>query len=107
MGILDQFVDFLNLLGGQFPPLIGAMMVDYFILKSDRKVRDESQRRNALHDEAQTKNFGWDAIIDSLVGAVAEYYVTYGVQALNSIITVCLIYFVLSFIKGQITSQDR
>jgi len=30
-----------------------------------------------------TKNFGLNAIIANLVGAVAGYYVTYGVQALN------------------------
>ncbi|MEB6536498.1 cytosine permease [Pantoea stewartii] len=106
MGILDRFVDFLNLLGVLFPPVIGVMMVDYFILKSDRKVLDESRRRNALPDEAQTKNFGWNAIIASLLGAVAGYYVTYGVPALNSIIAGCLMYLVLNFIKGQMTSRD-
>ncbi len=106
MGILDRFVDFLNLLGVLFPPVIGVMMVDYFILKSDRKVLDESRRRNALPDESQTKNFGWNAIIASLLGAVAGYYVTYGVPALNSIIAGCLMYLVLNFIKGQMTSRD-
>ena len=107
MGILDRFVDFLNLLGVLFPPVIGVMMVDYFILKSDRKLLDESRRRNALPDETRTKNFGWNAIIASLAGAVAGYYVTYGVPALNSIIAGCLMYLMLTFIKGLITSKGR
>lgn len=34
MGILERFVDFLNFLGVLFPPIIGVMLVDYYILRT-------------------------------------------------------------------------
>lgn len=70
MGILDRFTDFLNLLGVLFPPVIGVMLVDYFILKTDRRVLDQSQVTGTLPADIQTKKkwlagyniqYGWRA----------------------------------------------
>ncbi|MEI7066067.1 cytosine permease, partial [Dickeya chrysanthemi] len=50
IGILDRFVDFLTLLGVFFPPIIGVMLVDYYILRTSRAQLDESRRRGELPD---------------------------------------------------------
>ena len=76
IGILDRFVDFLNLLGVLFPPVIGVMLVDYFILRSDREVLDASRRNGTLPDEIKTKKIGWLAIAASLLGGVSGYCIT-------------------------------
>lgn len=107
IGILDRFVDFLNLLGILFPPVIGVMLIDYFFLKSDRAVLDESKRSNNLPDDSQTKNFGWSAIVASLIGALTGYYVTYGVPALNSIFAGCLAYLLLVYFSKLIGSSGE
>ena len=86
LGILDRFVDFLNLLGVLFPPVIGIMLLDYFILRTDRSVLDASRAADALPEESQTDSTGWRAIAASLVGALVGYFFTAGVPAINSII---------------------
>lgn len=45
LGILDRFVDFLTVLGVVFPPIIGIMLVDYFILRSHRHIWIRLARR--------------------------------------------------------------
>ncbi|SQI45197.1 cytosine permease [Serratia plymuthica] len=37
LGILDRFVDFLTVLGVVFPPIIGIMLVDYYLLRTHAK----------------------------------------------------------------------
>lgn len=86
LGILDRFVDFLNLLGVLFPPVIGIMLLDYFILRTDRSVLDASRAADALPEESQTDSTGWRAIAASLAGALVGYFFTAGVPAINSII---------------------
>lgn len=102
MGILDRFIDFLNLLGILFPPVIGIMLVDYFVLKTDRKVLDATRALSELPDESQTKKTGWNAIIASLMGALAGYYVTAGVPAVNSIIAGISVYVLLALLGRYI-----
>lgn len=92
IGILDKFVDFLNLLGVLFPPVIGVMLVDYFILRSDREVLVASRQNGQLPDEMKTKKIGWLAITASLTGGISGYCITVGVPAVNSIIVGCLFY---------------
>jgi cytosine permease len=92
IGILDRFVDFLNLLGVLFPPVIGVMLVDYFILRSDREVLDATRRNGTLPDEIKTKKIGWLAIAASLLGGVSGYCITIGVPAVNSILVACIFY---------------
>lgn len=98
LGILDRFVDFLNLLGVLFPPVIGVMLFDYFVMKSDRTILDRSREQGGLPDESETKTTGWAAIVASLIGAAAGYYLTWGVPAVNSIVAGCVAYWVLSMV---------
>ena len=95
LGILDRFIDFLNLLGVLFPPVIGIMLLDYFILRTDRKVLDASRVAETLPTESQTAASGWRAIAASLAGALVGYYFNAGIPAINSIIAGCLAYLLL------------
>lgn len=98
MGILDRFIDFLNLLGILFPPVIAIMLVDYYVLKTDRNLLDISRKQGLLPNVKDTKKTGWNAIIASFAGGLAGYYVTAGVPAVNSIIAGISVYFLLAFV---------
>lgn len=101
LGILDRFVDFLNLLGVLFPPVIGVMIFDYYVLRTDRKVLDESRANGRLPGDSETTKTGWSAISASLIGALAGYYITMGVPAINSIIAGCLAYWILNAVTKR------
>lgn len=97
MGILDRFIDFLNVLGILFPPVIAVMLVDYFILRSDRQLLNVSKGNNELPPDTHKK--GWNAIVSSIAGAVAGYFITVGVPALNSIIVASAMYWIIATIQ--------
>ncbi|KMJ43837.1 allantoin permease [Xenorhabdus khoisanae] len=90
LGILERFVDFLTVLGVVFPPIIGIMLVDYYILRSHRKVLDESREQGALPRETPT--IGWAAIIASVIGSVIGLGIDWGVPAINSLLLSSLSY---------------
>ncbi|MDC9598219.1 cytosine permease [Xenorhabdus anantnagensis] len=90
LGILERFVDFLTVLGVIFPPIIGIMLVDYYILRSHRKVLDESREQGVLPHE--TPPIGWAAIIASIIGSVIGLGTSWGVPAINSLLLASLAY---------------
>ncbi|TKY82096.1 cytosine permease [Pectobacterium polonicum] len=94
-GILDRFIDFLTLLGVLFPPIIGVMLVDYYILRTHRTLLDTSRAEGQLPDSAQTPLIGWPAIIASTVGAIVGLAFEWGVPAFNSLLAASLIYLVI------------
>ncbi|MDC9582823.1 cytosine permease [Xenorhabdus sp. PR6a] len=90
LGILDRFVDFLTVLGVVFPPIIGIMLVDYYILRSYRKILDESREHGTLPYETPT--IGLAAIIASAIGSVIGLITDWGVPAINSLLLASLTY---------------
>ncbi|KFX20520.1 cytosine permease [Pectobacterium betavasculorum] len=94
-GILDRFIDFLTLLGVLFPPIIGVMLVDYYILRTHRTLLDTSRAEGQLPNIAQTPLIGWPAIIASLVGAVVGLAFEWGVPAFNSLLAASLLYWII------------
>ncbi|MBI6549665.1 cytosine permease [Xenorhabdus lircayensis] len=90
LGILERFVDFLTVLGVVFPPILGIMLVDYYILRSHRKVLDESRQQGTLPNETPT--IGWAAIIASLIGSVIGLGADWGVPAINSLLVASVAY---------------
>ncbi|MEQ1974858.1 cytosine permease [Xenorhabdus sp. SGI240] len=90
LGILERFVDFLTVLGVVFPPIIGIMLVDYYILRSHRKILDKSREQGALPPETPT--IGWAAIIASVIGSVVGLEAEWGVPAINSLLLASLAY---------------
>ncbi|OQP34382.1 cytosine permease [Pantoea latae] len=90
LGILDRFVDFLELLGVIFPPVLGVMIVDYYLLKTDRQTLAQSRDSNALPPSSQP--IGWPALIASVAGGATGLLVERGVPVFNSIIVACVVY---------------
>ncbi|MGM3172862.1 purine-cytosine permease family protein [Dickeya lacustris] len=95
IGILDRFVDFLTWLGVFFPPVIGVMLVDYYLLRTSRRLLDDSRREGALPDEKHTPAIGWMAIVASLVGSGVGAFTDWGIPALTSLLAASLLYGVL------------
>lgn len=92
LGILDRFVDFLTVLGVVFPPIIGIMLVDYFILRSHRHILDKTRAEGKLPDDSQTPVIGWAAIIASIVGSIVGLVTEWGIPTINSLLAASLIY---------------
>ena len=90
LGILDRFVDFLTVLGVVFPPIIGIMLVDYYLLRSHRKITDESRRTGQLPNETPT--IGWAAIVASIAGGAVGLATEWGVPTINSLVAASLLY---------------
>ncbi len=53
LGILDRFVDFLTVLGVVFPPIIGIMLVDHYLLRSHRKIPTRAAARASCQTKRQ------------------------------------------------------
>ncbi|RJL46334.1 cytosine permease [Pectobacterium carotovorum] len=94
-GILERFIDFLTLLGVLFPPIIGVMLVDYYILRTHKTLLETSRAEGQLPDSAQTPLIGWPAIIASTVGAIIGLAFEWGVPAFNSLLAASLLYLVI------------
>ncbi|MBN3264353.1 purine-cytosine permease family protein [Pectobacterium brasiliense] len=94
-GILDRFIDFLTLLGVLFPPIIGVMLVDYYILRTHKVLLETSRTEGLLPDSAQTPLIGWPAIIASIAGAIVGLAFEWGVPAFNSLLAASLLYWLI------------
>lgn len=105
-GILDRFVDFLELLGVIFPPILGVMIVDYYVLKTDRQTLALSRTSDAL--PATSQLIGWPALIASVAGAATGLLVERGVPVLNSMLVACVIYLLTApLLKRSSSSQEK
>lgn len=102
LGILDRFVDFLTVLGVVFPPILGVMLVDYFLLRSHRAALDASRQLGQLPQE--TPLIGWAAIIASIVGSVIGLVTEWGVPTINSLLAASVIYWLFKRLFGRATS---
>ncbi|KHN56499.1 cytosine permease [Pectobacterium fontis] len=96
MGILDCFVDFLTLLGVFFPPVIGVMLIDYYVLRSSRALLDDSRLRGELPEKAE--NIGWPALIASLIGGGVGLYSDIGIPAFNALLGASLCYWMIKIV---------
>ncbi|MBM7599183.1 cytosine permease [Virgibacillus halotolerans] len=92
LGILDRFVDFLVLLGVLIPPVAGIMVVDYFVLKTHRKVLDTSRLDGVL--PSNTEKMSPVTLIAWGAGFAGGYLLTIGIPSINSLLISAIIYFV-------------
>jgi len=101
-GILDRFVDFLTLLGVVFPPLLGVMLVDYFVLKTSRQTLYPSRLLGELPQCTSTPQVGWTAILSCISGSIVGFTIDWGVPALNSILAASFFYgLIVSLFKNK------
>ena len=96
-GILDRFVDFLTLLGVVFPPLLGVMLVDYYLLKTSRSELRASRLLEVL-PESSSASVGWIAILSCVAGSVIGFMTEWGVPAVNSLVAASLCYGFVGFL---------
>lgn len=104
LGILDRFVDFLELLGVIFPPVLGVMIIDYYVLKTDRQTLVLSRRNDRL--PATSQLIGWPALIASIAGGATGLLVERGVPVLNSLIVACLVYLMTAPLFKRISTRN-
>ncbi|ENG4184155.1 cytosine permease [Providencia rettgeri] len=100
LGILDNFIGFLIYLGIAIPPVAGIMVVDYYILKRDRKELDTTRAQGILPPSCEAYNpitlIVW--LIAVIVGwgtsELGPFNADYGIPALNSLVTGAIAYWV-------------
>ncbi|MDR5617874.1 cytosine permease [Arsenophonus sp.] len=98
-GILEHLTAFLLASGVFFPPIAGVMLVDYYILKTSRKILDETREKGLLPDDSQTPLIGWSAIFACIVGTIVGVVLKFGIPSLNSILVTGLTYWILMKLK--------
>jgi cytosine permease len=105
LGILQHFVGFLTLLGVAFPPVGAIMVVDYFLLRTSRRELDEAREAGRLPNQVPL----WNPVglVTWLVASVAGYYITWGIQSVNSLIIAGVLYFVLSKLVSAVQPGAR
>jgi cytosine permease len=89
-GILGQFTAFLTLLGVAFPPIVGIMIAEYFVVRNWRPALDASREAGTL--PASAPRWVPVSLAIWLVSALVGYYATFGLGSLNAVITAFVLY---------------
>ncbi len=75
LSLLDQFTDFLTLIGAFFVPVFAIMIVDYYLLKRARYTRDILRHSGGSYWYRDGVN--WIAVAVWVAGALVAYLLTY------------------------------
>jgi cytosine permease len=105
-GILAKFTGFLVLLGVSFPPIVGIMVAEYFVVKLWRPELERSRAAGVLPETAPT----WvpATLVIWLVSALLGGLVGWGLPSINSLVAAFLLYVVagkLGLVRGVGTSR--
>ena len=94
LGILTHFIGFLTVLGVAFPPVASIIVVDYFVLRTNRRDLAESAARGGLPAESRP----WYPVgfVAWVVGALVGYFVQWGIASINALIAAAIVYYGLS-----------
>ena len=107
IGIINYFVDFLTLLGVAIPPVAGVIVVDYYILKRDRAMLNESREAMSLPKKVEKWNpitfICW--IFGFAVGFVTSQ-LDVGIPGLNSLLCAGLLYWIIMALAAKIKGVD-
>lgn len=104
IGIINYFTNFLVLLGVAIPPVAGIMVIDYFVLRRNRALLDESREKGEL--PARVEKWNPVAIICWIAGfAVGEItsIIGLGIPGLNSLVLAGVLYWIV--MKALATSH--
>lgn len=118
LGILDNFVGFLIYLGIAIPPVAGIMVVDYYLLKRDRRELDTTRAAGELPTLCEAVNpitlvvWAIAVVVGWLSSALGPWDTDFGVPALNSLLVSGVLYWMMMMllqarIKGVDTLQFR
>ncbi|MEX6378277.1 MULTISPECIES: purine-cytosine permease family protein [Providencia] len=117
LGILDNFIGFLIYLGIAIPPVAGIMVIDYYLLKRDRKELETTRAKGELPLTCEAFNpitlIVWiiAVIVGWLSSELGPFNADFGVPALNSLLASALLYWIgmrwQARIRGVDTVQFR
>lgn len=106
MGILGKIMVLFTIFGIVVPPIVGIMLVDYFILKRSRALLDESRQRGTI--PSVEESFNPMCLVAWVIGSIGGYYVTLGLPSLNAILISGIVYYIgmkLFFSNSRYTSS--
>lgn len=90
-GIINYFVQFLNVLGATIPPVAGVMIADYFV-----KVKGNPEKWEVKHKVNYVGILSWAA------GIAASLLIKEGIQAINGIVASLISYIIVTnFVKSE------
>lgn len=100
-GILDAFTNFLILLGVAFPPIVGIMVAEYFVVKLWRGELDATREAGTLPATSPT----WvpATLVIWLASSLIGKYVEWGLPSINSLVVAFVLYVVagkLGLVRG-------
>jgi cytosine permease len=107
VGIMNYFTDFLTLLGVMLPPVAGIMVVDYYILRRNRGVLDETRASLELPKTVEKWN-PIALIVWACAFAVGEITTIYsiGIPGLNSLAFAGVVYWLVMVIYQKAKHVD-
>lgn len=93
LGVLNFFINFMTILGTYLPPVAAIIVVDYYILKRNRQILDESREVGQLPGKVEI----WNpvSIIAWIIGGLCGQFITWGIPSITSLVVGGLSYFVL------------
>lgn len=100
-GILDNFIDFLNMMGIVFPPVAGIILIDYFILRRHRQLLDVTRNTGDIPSNEETPFVNYVALISWFAGIFSAIKITYGLPSINSIFISGIVYWSLSVLRSE------
>ncbi|TCV95446.1 cytosine permease [Biostraticola tofi] len=95
LDILENFTEFLILLGVIFPPIAGVMLCDYYVLRTYRQALEQTRAQNQLPPNSSAARVGWKAIAACLGATAVGVMIDLGIPSLNSLMASIAIYWLL------------
>lgn len=75
LALLDQYTDFLTMIGAFFVPVFAILIVDYYIIKRGVCIPDILRDSGGLY--AYARGINWVAVAVWVIGALVSYLLTY------------------------------
>ncbi|MHA7848000.1 purine-cytosine permease family protein [Serratia sp. D1N4] len=107
LGILDQFIGFLELMGILFPPIVGIMLVEFYFIRTHKKALDDSRATGELPSLENMPNIVWPGIIGCVFGGFIGFVIEAGVPAINSLVAASLFYYVVTVLSYRYRPMVR
>ncbi|MDR1431592.1 MAG: cytosine permease [Propionibacteriaceae bacterium] len=91
-GILNFFTGFLTLLSVTFPPIVGILLAEYFLVKKWRPALDATREDEALPETSPT----WvpATLVIWLASSLVAYFVPVGLGPVNAVVVAFALYFI-------------
>jgi len=91
-GILNFFTGFLTILSVTFPPIVGIVLAEYFVVKKWRPQLEETRATGAMPSTSPT----WvpATLVIWLLSSLVAQFVPWGLGPVNAVVAAFLLYFI-------------